>query len=342
MKKLWQAFLAMLTLALGRLWRRHEPEAAAEPASASGQTQSDAARPPGAPERRAENVVLVLLGLAVLFAIGFIVTYAEWSPVQLPNELLGLCLALSLACIGGALAVVGKHLVETEELEDEYPRAHPEQQQEVAAIVRSGGRRFTRKRLMLAAAVAAGSALGGAAVVPALSLGPIWDTEPLDQTPWRRGVRLVDVNGKPILATEIQHASFYTAFAEGVDPDDIASDLVVLRLDPDKLQLPAGRSDWAPQGILAYSKICTHAGCAVALYRNPKFPPLEPSPALVCPCHYSTFDPFTGGTVIYGPAGRPLPQLPLMIDADGYLAAAGNFSGRIGPGWWNVREPPTT
>ena len=68
---------------------------------------------------------------------------------------------------------------------------------------------------------------------------------------------------------------------------------------------------------------------------------VEPKDALVCPCHYSTFDPFTGGTVIYGPAGRPLPQLPLEIDGDGNLRAAGNFSARVGPSWWNVRSRPT-
>ena len=67
----------------------------------------------------------------------------------------------------------------------------------------------------------------------------------------------------------------------------------------------------------------------------------EPDPALVCPCHYSTFDPSTGGTVLYGPAGRPLPQLPLVIDARGELRAGGNFSGQVGPSWWNVRSRAT-
>jgi ubiquinol-cytochrome c reductase iron-sulfur subunit len=328
--------LALATLLAGRLLRRRRPGEDA--------TEDDVRErivPAGEPNRRAENVVLALLGLAALWALGFVVVYAEWSPVALPNELLGLCLAMALACIGGALAVIGKKLVVSEELEDDYPDEHPERQQEIVQTIRESGSRFTRKRLLLAAGVGAGGALGLAAVVPALSLGPVWDTEPLDETPWRAGVRLVDAGGRPMRAADVQEQSFYTAFAQGADPEDIASDLVVVRLDPSKLKLPSGRADWAPEGIVAYSKICTHAGCAVALYRKPTFPPLEPSPALVCPCHYSTFDPFTGGTVLYGPAGRPLPQLPLMIDADGYLAAAGNFSGRIGPGWWNVRERPT-
>jgi ubiquinol-cytochrome c reductase iron-sulfur subunit len=261
--------------------------------------------------------------------------------MRLPNELLGICLGMCLASIAAALTVAAKRLVVTEELEDEYPEEHPREREEVVEIIHESGSRITRKRLLLSAGAAAGGALGLAALTPALSLGPLLDTGPLDRTPWRRGVALVDENGRPILASDIQHASFYYAFAQGADPEDMASELVVLRLDPGKLKLPRDRADWAPEGILAFSKICTHAACAIDLYRNPKFPPLEPHPALVCPCHYSTFDPFTGGTVIYGPAGRPLPQLPLMVDGAGYLRAAGNFSGRIGPAWWNARARPT-
>jgi ubiquinol-cytochrome c reductase iron-sulfur subunit len=114
--------------------------------------------------------------------------------------------------------------------------------------------------------------------------------------------------------------------------------VVVVRLDPHELDLPSGRDGWAPQGILAFSKVCTHAACAIALYRKPTFPQVEPREALVCPCHYSTFDPATGGTVIFGPAGRPLPQLPLEIASGGELRAGGNFSGPVGPAWWGVRS----
>jgi ubiquinol-cytochrome c reductase iron-sulfur subunit len=102
--------------------------------------------------------------------------------------------------------------------------------------------------------------------------------------------------------------------------------------------LPAARDGWAPDGIVAYSKICTHAGCAIALYRKPTFPATQPGPALVCPCHYSTFDVTNGGAVLFGPAGRPLPQLPLEIDNAGQLRAGGNFSGAVGPSWWGVRN----
>jgi quinol---cytochrome c reductase iron-sulfur subunit len=295
----------------------------------------------GTPERRAETVVVALLGLAAVFALGFIACYAVFSVGALPNELLGICLGGSFLFVGAALAVVAKRLVVTEELEDDYPEEHPKAQQEVVQIVRESGSRITRRRLLLGAGAATAGAVGAAAVTPALSLGPFWHTAPLDATPWRRGVRLVDLDGTPIRAALIETGSFYTAFPQGADPEEIASPVVVVRLEPHELDLPRGRRTWAPQGIVAYSKICTHAGCAIALYRKPTFPQVEPGPALVCPCHYSTFDPATGGTVTYGPAGRPLPQLPLMIDRGGILRAGGNYSGRVGPGWWNVRERPT-
>ncbi len=297
--------------------------------------------PKGSPERAAENVVLVLFALAVLFAIGFIVVYAEYSASDMPNELLGITIGGAFACLGGALTVIAKRLVVTEELEDDYPEEHPEDQEEIVQIIHESGSRITRKRLLTTAGAAAAGALGAAALTPAVSLGPIWDTGALDRTPWRRGRRVVDENGTPIRAADVLVGSFYTGFPEGAPKEEIGSPIVIVRLSPAKLKLPPGRSGWAPQGLVAYSKICTHAGCAIALYRKPTFPVVEPKDALVCPCHYSTFDPFTGGTVIYGPAGRPLPQLPLEIDSEGNLRAGGNFSARVGPSWWNVRSRPT-
>jgi ubiquinol-cytochrome c reductase iron-sulfur subunit len=179
--------------------------------------------------------------------------------------------------------------------------------------------------------------MGVALLAPIVSLGPWFNVDSLYATPWRRGRRLVDFNGRPLAAADIEEKQFYTAFPEGASQDDLGSSLVVVRLDPAALQLPPARARWAPQGILAYSKICTHAGCAISLYRAPLNPPTSPGPALVCPCHYSTFDPATGGTVTFGPAGRDLPQLPLIVDLDGNLRAGGNFSGPIGPSWWGVR-----
>ena len=172
--------------------------------------------------------------------------------------------------------------------------------------------------------------------MPAASLGPVLDTDGLYRTPWRRGRRLVGEDGKPLRAADIEEATFYTAYPEGADRELIGSPVVVVRLP--RGEITPDRRAWAPQGIVAFSKICTHAGCAIALFRKPTFPVVEPGPALVCPCHYSTFDPTRAGKVIFGPAGRPLPQLPLAVDGAGELVAAGNFSGPIGPSWWGVRS----
>jgi ubiquinol-cytochrome c reductase iron-sulfur subunit len=333
--KLWQWLLA---LAIAYRQRRHDRRGEApEP----GESSPDRIVPEGSPQRSAENIVLFLLVVSMLFGVGFIFVYAWFSARALPNELLGITLGGALLSIGAALAVVAKRLVVTEEIEDAYPTESHSDQHEVVEILNESTSRLTRKRLLVRVGLAAGGVLGLAAATPVLSLGPIWDTGPLDATPWRRGVRLVDEGGKPLLAADIMRQSFYTAFPEHADPELISSPVVLVRLNPSKLRLPVGRARWAPRGIVAYSKICTHAGCAVGLYRNPLFPREEPQPALVCPCHYSTFDPFTGGTVIFGPAGRPLPQLPLMIDRAGHLRAAGNFSGRVGPAWLNVRKAPT-
>jgi ubiquinol-cytochrome c reductase iron-sulfur subunit len=328
--KLWRWLLALLTLVWGRAVGRRRQQGG----------EGERIVPAGSPQRRAENVVLVLLAIAAAWAIGFVVVYAEFSPHNLPNELLGVCLAMSLAFIAAAFAVVAKRLVVTEELEDEYPGENPEEQSEVAQIVHESGSRFTRKRLLIGAGTATAAALGVAVATPAVSLGPAWYTAPLDRTPWRPGRRLVDEEDHPLLADEIEQETFYTAFPEGADKEELGSSVVVVRLDPNTINLPPARQGWAPRGIVAYSKICTHAGCAIALYSKPTFAPVEPSPQLVCPCHYSTFDPATGAAVTYGPAGRPLPQLPLTIDDAGYLRADGNYSGRVGPAWWNVRERP--
>ena len=286
----------------------------------------------------AELALVVLLLLAAASAIAFVVVYATVS-MSGQTQLEGITLGLCFAFIAAALVLIGKRLIVTEEIEEDYPEPeHPEEQEQVAQVVDESGSRFTRKGLVKGAAGVAGGALGAALLAPVASFGPLLKTRELQQTPWRRGLRLVDENERPWLASEIELGDFYTAYPEGASHDLIGSPVVIVRLPVNQLKLPRSRRGWAPEGIVAYSKICTHAGCAIALYRKPTFEPVEPRPALTCPCHYSTFDPAEGGTVIFGPAGRGLPQLPLAIDGRGQLRAAGNFSGPVGPSWWGVRS----
>ena len=283
--------------------------------------------------RRGEGLVASLLLAGAACAVGFVVAYS----LNASTQLLGIAFALALALIGAALVVLSHQVLPTEQLDEDYPQDDPQEAEAVAEIVRDGGGSITRKKLLAGAGVTAGCALGAAAVTPALSLGPLLDTSGLKRTPWRRGARLVDEHSAPLRASDVEEGAFYSAFPEGAPHNTIGAPVVLVRLPPDQLDLPDGRERWAPQGIVAYSKICTHAGCAIALYRYPLHPSTSPNPALVCPCHYSTFDPARGAEVLFGPAGRPLPQLPLVIDAHGDLRAGGGFSDHVGPSWAGVR-----
>jgi ubiquinol-cytochrome c reductase iron-sulfur subunit len=297
--------------------------------------------PAAPPDPRAERWVLALFGLATLSAVGFIVVYAL-DRLSHQTQWLGLTLGLALTFLAAACTVIARRLVVTEELAEDYPQPedHVDDQQAVVQIVEESGDRLTRKRLLKLGGAAAGGSLGLALITPAVSLGPVLDTRRLYGTPWTRGRRLVDETGTPYRADGIEEEAFYTAYPEGANREQLGAPVLVVRLKPAALRLGSHKpaAEWAPQGILAFSKICTHAGCAIALYRKPTFPVTEPKPAFVCPCHYSTFDPATGGTVIFGPAGRPLPQLPLLVDSKGELRARGNFDQPVGPSWWGVRR----
>jgi ubiquinol-cytochrome c reductase iron-sulfur subunit len=325
MRRLGRWFIALLVLARALRTPVHEHEAAPR----------ERIIPPGAPSPRAELVVAgLLLACGAASALSVVGYWLDWT-----IQAFGGALAAALGFFAAALIVGAETLIVTEHLEEEYPpEEHPDEEADLAALVRESGDRITRKRLLGGAAGVAGTAMGAALLAPVVSMGPVFDTSRLNDSPWRRGRALVDEHGKPLSADEIEEGPFYTAFPEGAERKDIASPLILIKLPTRILRLPPGRQGWAPEGILAYSKICTHAGCAIALYRTPKFAPVEPKPALVCPCHYSTFDPAAGGEVLFGPAGRSLPQLPLLVDDSGFLRAGGNFSGAVGPSWWGVRS----
>jgi ubiquinol-cytochrome c reductase iron-sulfur subunit len=321
----WRALVAAVLLAFGRGRRR--PGTRLE-------------RPPDPSEReleqspRAEGLVAALLLGVSACALAFALLYALDDDTQL----LGLALGGALGLLGAAAIVAGKRVVPQETAVEERPQLeHPTEEDEVAALVHEGGEGISRRKLLGLAAGAAGISLGAAIVVPAASLGP-GVGEIARETPWRKGRRIVDEDGRPIGADAIEERGMLTGFPEGGDPRELGSPIAIVRVPPEQLDLPAGREDWAPEGIVAYSKICTHAACAVSLYRTPLHEPTAPQPALVCPCHYSTFDVRRGAGVIFGPAGRPLPQLPLAIDAEGHLVAAGGLSGPPGPAWLRARR----
>lgn len=283
---------------------------------------------------RAALVVAALLVCAGISSAAFVVVYLASDS----NTLLGLTLGVSFGCLAGALVLASRRLVpQLEASEERAPQPAPQSVSDDTADTLAGGPALPRRSLLIAASGAALAALAAALVLPFASLGSGVDSR-LDRSPWRRGRRLVGVDGKPFVASEIALGAFLTAFPEGADPRLAASPVVVVRIAPDMLDLPSGRADWAPEGILAYSKTCTHAACAVALFRYPMSPETSAGPALVCPCHYSTFDVARGAKPIFGPATRSLPQLPLEIAKNGTLVAGGPLTGNVGPSWWGVRQ----
>ena len=286
-------------------------------------------------DRRAETWVAMLLLLAAAAGFSFVAFYIV---LQYDTQLLGLAMGVTLVLLAAAAIIAGKLVVPQETSVE--PRGllldEPEDEQ-LIEIIQAGGEGISRRGLLLGTGGLAGAALVTAAAAPLASLGPA--AHALHASPWRRDVRLIDDQGKVYAADEIEIGSFYTALPEGASPELLASGLLVIRLPEQMIHLPAARRTWTPQGIMGFSKICPHAGCAISLYRYPTYGPTSTDqPAFTCPCHYSTFTPADGGKLIFGPAGRELPQLPLMIDTDGNLRAAGEFDEDVGPSWWGVRR----
>ncbi len=285
---------------------------------------------------RAELLVAAGLLLGALGAAGFIVFYVVFPDTQL----LGLTLGLALVFLGAATALAGKRVVLQEKVAEEYHYFGDERPQgEVEEIVKEGGRPITRRKLLLGSAGAAGATVGAAALFPVASMGPNVDGL-IYATPWKRGRRVVTDEDDPIKADEVDEKTFLSGFPEGASKEELGSPLIIVRVALERLQLDPTRRAGAPEGIIAFSKICPHAGCAVSIYRHPLYEPTEPEAALVCPCHYSTFDPARGGALLFGPAGRDLPQLPLRINAQRQLEADGDFYDAIGPSYGGSRLKP--
>jgi len=172
-------------------------------------------------------------------------------------------------------------------------------------------------------------AFGAALIFPIRSLGPRPGTG-LKHTPYAGPIpkRVVTKDGLPVKAADVLADSVITVWPEGHTDAADASTLLI-RTRPDQNFIPApGREDWTVNGIVAYSKLCTHVGCPVGLYQ-------ADSALLLCPCHQSTFEVLEAARPIFGPAARPLPQLPLALNADGEIIATADFSGPVGPGFWD-------
>jgi ubiquinol-cytochrome c reductase iron-sulfur subunit len=257
--------------------------------------------------------------------IGFL--YLYWTGGT--NLLLGCTLACFFGGFGAAL-VFWSHLLilRREIVEPREDLQLAQEEREGAKHDFQAGAGQIHRRGLLKWAVAGGIGLFGAIVVSLFrSLGGSPDKS-LYSTVWKRGQRLVSLEGKPMRADALQNGSTAIVFPEGSVGSERAQ-TVLIRVDESELELTSDRSDWAPRGNLAFSRVCTHAGCPVGMYETTTH-------LLMCPCHQSTFDVLRGATPTAGPAGRALPQLPLYVDAEGILRAGSGFSDIPGPSFWSM------
>lgn len=270
-----------------------------------------------------ERSVAIAFTASLFASVGLGIVYFAGGNAQIQGALLG----VALGGLGVGILVWATKLMKEEEAVEERSVLASSDQTVKRAQGELGDEDVTRRSLLVRLLVAAGGSLGAALAIPALSLGPR-PGQSLFRTEWSMGMRLVTSEGDPVRPDDVRAGTVQTVFPEDQVGAADAQTLLV-RVDPGSLQLPEGREQWAPDGIVGYSKICTHAGCPVGLYR-------AESHELLCPCHQSTFDVLRGAEPTFGPADRPLPQLPIEVDDDGYLVAGGDFSEPVGPGFWNL------
>jgi ubiquinol-cytochrome c reductase iron-sulfur subunit len=296
----------------------------------------------------AEKFVAACFILAFLAGCGFIAAYIGLPVHSVDKALrsnlaLGFSLSVALAALGlGSLIWVRRLMPDVEMAEERHAMrssdadraAFEEYFEEGAAASQFVKRPLVRRTLLLATLPLA--------VIPIVilrDLGPLPGTS-LRTTVWSPGRRLlVYATNQPLTPADFSvPGAAITIVPEGYteDADALAKATVTLiRFRPGELNIPTryngdtliGTMNWTVDNIVAYSRICTHVGCPVGLYE-------QTTHHLLCPCHQSTFDAATGATVIFGPAPRPLPQLPLTVDAQGYLVAKSDFTQPVGPSFW--------
>jgi quinol---cytochrome c reductase iron-sulfur subunit len=295
--------------------------------------------------KRAERQVVALFAVSVLATLGFLVAYFALPPGDTPESMLrsnlalGLGLALSLLGIGFAAVHWAKALMnDHEKSEDRHLQRSSDENREAAVTVLKEGAADSaigRRGVLQGAMISALALFPLAIVVPFVgNIGDDWNVSKFRHTMWRKGTKLAtDPSGRPIKAADVTIGSVFHVIPEDLHEaehplDEKAKAVVLLvRLDPADLTEAEDRKGWSYDGIVAYSKICTHVGCPVALYE-------QQTHHLLCPCHQSTFDVADGAKVVFGPAKRPLPQLPITVDDEGYLIAQSDFTEPVGPSYW--------
>jgi ubiquinol-cytochrome c reductase iron-sulfur subunit len=312
----------------------HEPSRTNVPlpiATLSDPHMGDAARNP----KRAEGIIAVILVVAIVFICGFGAAYWQnWNP-----WIIGGTVGMGLFLLGFGLTAWGKYLMpQGPFVEERHVLASSTAERDsMAAALVERSTVVVKRRKLLGGLFAVGAGIFGiVALFPLLrSMGPVPGTS-LDKSDWRKGRLLVDSSGRSVTKGTLVVGGIMTVYPDGLqntDTGEAIDQTVLIRVQDSNLVTAKGRETWAPEGYVAYSKVCTHLGCPVGLYEQE----LE---LLVCPCHQSMFNVRNGAIPQFGPAPRPLPQLPLYFDDEGTLRAQSGFDQPIGPGFFERTTNP--
>jgi ubiquinol-cytochrome c reductase iron-sulfur subunit len=289
--------------------------------------------------KAAERLVAALFILAMLAGIGFIAAYiglpaGSMDAVLRSNLALGGSMSVAFLGLAFGATIWVRHLMPDVELtEARKPLASPAADRAAFAETFAEGAdasQFVKRPLLRRTLIAATLPIAVAPIVLLRDMGPLPGTS-LRHTVWRNGVRLMeDVTYTPIRPADFSSpGGMITVIPEGYEYDDDAlakAATIIIKFRPGQLQPPTVLN-WTVDGIVAYSKICTHVGCPVSLYE-------QTTHHILCPCHQSTFNAPKGAEVVFGPAARPLPQLPITTDAEGYLVASSDYHEPVGPSFW--------
>jgi ubiquinol-cytochrome c reductase iron-sulfur subunit len=310
--------------------------------------------------KRAERQVAGLFLLSAVFTVLFIVSYFVFSVgdnwetgagLGASTVALGLTLGLALLCIGvGVIQWARKLMADQEMVEMRHPaRSSDEDREATLAALNAGVEEsgIARRPLIRNSLFGAIGVIALAPIVLLRDLGPtpgqVEDEEEgagLEHTIWKQGRRVLrDVLGTPIRPSDLQIGDLVNAVPEGIfelegvelQVAKAKAAVIVVKMEPEELTPGAGREDWSIDGTICYSKICTHVGCPISLYERTTH-------HVLCPCHQSTFDLADSAKVVFGPAARALPQLPLAVDEEGFLVAQSDFLEPVGPSYWGRGE----
>ena len=293
--------------------------------------------------RNWERVAAALFLISLLASIGFVAAYVGLElhnggdvvdATLRSNLALGSAMSLAFLAIGVGMVIWVRSIMPPVELtEERHPMASPPEDRaafEETFIEGAETSQITKRPLLRRTLIAATIPAALAPLVILRDLGPLPGTS-LRHTVWKKGTRLlVYGSNQPITPADFDSSGgMITVVPEGYQDNDeelAKATSIIIKMEPGQLKAPTNLN-WTVDNIVAYSKICTHVGCPAALYE-------QTTHRILCPCHQSTFDATQGATVIFGPAPRPLPQLPITTNAQGYLVAQSDFHEPVGPSFW--------